>query len=402
MRNSFFQKLVEEFNMLWFIMALGFGGTSVAGFAFLNYTIKRIPGMKGLIHLEAANGLVQNMDGSYQLVYGYLKHHIAIFGIMHLVALITTAILFILWRNQYAGKYKDILNDPSRVPIIIAPALAVGMTFNVALVGGYFYFEWVQTNMQALMPLALAAWTLIWLYTLTLAIKIQSVSLIQGFEVSKMHFGWLLVPFALGMTAVSGAGIAALGHDPTITKTAFFMSLIPFTMAVFLMSVKLFSLLISHYEKGLPQKVEFLPSFFIVVPIITLLSITLFRYGHFFEHQTESHLSPAYFALVTGGGWAIMFWYIATGLVLLKDYWTNHLFNMKYFDESQWGLICPMVAFAVLGSFVYKTLLPMPVVLWLIIGFIALDIVILATMVVRQYMKLKGATMTVQPQAAKA
>lgn len=36
--------------MLWFIMALGFDGTSVAGYAFLNNTLPRNPPFKGMLY----------------------------------------------------------------------------------------------------------------------------------------------------------------------------------------------------------------------------------------------------------------------------------------------------------------------------------------------------------------
>jgi len=206
-----------------------------------------------------------------------------------------------------------------------------------------------------------------------------------GFDVLKMHFGWLLQPFALAMLAVSGSGVAALAHDPMVSKAAFFLSLIPFTMAGFLLLVKLVSVFRSQYRLGKPDKVEFLPSFFIIIPIATLLAITLFRYGHFFDHQFGGHLPKAYFALVTAGAWAFELWYLVLGLFLLKGYMKNHLFNMRYFDESQWGLICPMVALSVLGAFVYKTLLPVPILQWTVFAFIVLDIFILAMLSVRQF-----------------
>ena len=51
-KESFSEKLINKFNMLWFIMALGFGGTSVAGFAFLNNTLPRTTSYKGMLYLE--------------------------------------------------------------------------------------------------------------------------------------------------------------------------------------------------------------------------------------------------------------------------------------------------------------------------------------------------------------
>ena len=117
---------------------------------------------------------------------------------------------------------------------------------------------------------------------------------------------------------------------------------------------------------------------------MTLLAITLFRYGHFFHHYFHQPIPKAYYALVTGGSWAFMSWYLALGVFLLKDYFKNNLFSRNYFDESQWGLICPMVSFAVLGSFVYKTLLPSNIVLDLVIGFLMLDLIIMSYLFIKQ------------------
>lgn len=387
-QTGFISNLIKNFNLLWFIMALGFGGTSVAGFAFLNYTIKRPPGLKGLISLDALNQFAPHLDPTTRALVSFFEYHIAAFGVLHLISICLVGLLFIAWRLKYPAAYRELLNDNTRNAAIITPALALGMTFNVFLVGGVFYFKPLKDNMQALMLPALLAWLLIWLYTMVTALRVQRRYLEKGFDVAKMHFGWLLQPFALAMTAVSGTGIAALGHDPVITYTAFYLSLVPFTMAVFMTVVKLVALFQSHYEAGLPTKVEFLPSMLIVVPILTLLSISLFRYGHFFDHQLKSHLPQAYFQIVTCGGWAFMSWYLVLGLMLLKRYLADHFFRRGYFDESQWGMICPMVAFAVLGAFVYKTTLPAWPVMTLIVAFMILDVVILLFILFKQIGKI--------------
>lgn len=63
---------------------------------------------------------------------------------------------------------------------------------------------------------------------------------------------------------------------------------------------------------------------------------------------------------------------------------------MAYFDESQWGLICPMVAYSVLATFVYKHGLNYPVILALALFFMTLDVFILGTMLIKQYRSLKA------------
>lgn len=380
--------LVDQFNMLWFLLALGLGGTSVAGFSFLNYVMERPAGLKGLVHHDALADHVVTLGGGFEALFGFLRVHIALFGALHVVALVSIFGLYALWRRRHPEKYRALRADNSRNSVLIAPALALGMTFNVLLVGGYFYFGAVREHMQHLMGYAFAVWVAILAYTMGLAFRIQRSHLETGYDVLKMHFGWLLIPFALGMSAVSGSGIAALAHDSTIATFAFFLSLMPFTMAAFLLLVKLVSVFRSHYRMGKPEKVEFLPSFFIVIPIATLLAIALYRYGHFFDHQGHGPVPGAFYAVVTAGGWAFELWYLVLGLGLLASYWRNHLFSHRYFDESQWGLICPMVSLSVLGAFVYKTLLPHPVVLGVIVGFLILDVIILAWLAVRQLLAL--------------
>ena len=66
--------------MLWFVMALGFGGTCVAGFAFLNCTPEWPAGLKGLLELKTMTALAPNMGPFYEGVFTYLKLHIAGFA----------------------------------------------------------------------------------------------------------------------------------------------------------------------------------------------------------------------------------------------------------------------------------------------------------------------------------
>ena len=57
-------------------MALGFGGTSVAGYAILNYTLERPLGLKGLLGLETMAELALSMGLFYESLFGYLKRNI--------------------------------------------------------------------------------------------------------------------------------------------------------------------------------------------------------------------------------------------------------------------------------------------------------------------------------------
>lgn len=387
-RSQKSQGLVGQFNMLWFIMALGFGGTSIAGFAFLNNTMVRNPPFKGMLYLDKINEFSVNMGGFFPTITNYMKIHMLFFGILHLITLLGCTVLYFRWRRKHPQRFTELLNDTSRNSVLISPVLAYGMAFNVFLVLGYVFVDWMRINVQLLLPYAAGVYGLLWLWTLATAVRLQAIALEKGFDVARMHFGWLLIPFALGMTSVTGTGISYLAHGG-LADIVFFLSITIFTMALFLLLVKLFSLFKTHYASGLPTKIEFLPSFFVVVPIITILTISLLRYGYYFQHKFDVMLPKALFSFVAAGGFGLMTWYMILGLFLLRDYFKKYLFSGDYFDESQWGLICPMVAYAVLSTFVYKHGMSYPLTMGVTLLFMLLDVVILAFMISRQYLKIK-------------
>ena len=81
-KESLFTKLTSQFNMLWFIMALGFGDTSVAGFAFLINTLPRNPPMKGMLYLDKINEYADSLGGIYATLASYMKVHMLVFGVL--------------------------------------------------------------------------------------------------------------------------------------------------------------------------------------------------------------------------------------------------------------------------------------------------------------------------------
>jgi hypothetical protein len=221
-----------------------------------------------------------------------------------------------------------------------------------------YFIPMLSNNFQSLFLPAMIFWSILFVFVMWLEIKLLGISFKQGFDINKINFGWLLHPFLLGMLTVIGTGLAAMSENVTIANSAAFMSLISGSMGAFLLLVKLIVVFKSHFASdGLPEK-QFLPSFLIVIPNITLFAISAFRFGHFLEHHHGFELG-AYFYLVMGISFAFEIWYMLFGLSLLKDYFKQHHF--KEFYVTQWGFICPLVAFVVLGSFAYNVVLQSPI-----------------------------------------
>ena len=114
------------------------------------------------------------------------------------------------------------------------------------------------------------------------------------------------------------------------------MTLIMVGMGLFLLLVKMISIFMSHFAaKGIPEK-QFLPSFLIVIPNMTLYAITFFRLGHYLEKQFGYHLD-SYFYFIIIGAFAFQIWYLLFGLTLLRDYLKKDFFK-KEFYSSMWAL----------------------------------------------------------------
>jgi len=80
---------------------------------------------------------------------------------------------------------------------------------------------------------------------------------------------------------------------------------------------------------------------------------------------------------------AIEVWYLLFGLSMLKDYFKKHFFK-KEFYVTQWGLVCPVVAFAVLGSFVYNVFIPSPLIYGTVLMSLFVAIVLFFLLLARQ------------------
>jgi hypothetical protein len=356
-------------------MALGAGGISVIPFAIFQYTTEH---GKGLVTLsQMGHGSLSLIN---ELLFRFLEVAMAVFAIIHIVLMVGLFKKFNKWKKTDA--YKEMLKDPLKNTALLAPFVAISMTLNVFIGPIRFFIQSFADNLQAVMLPALIVWGIIWVALMKFDIKLLKIAFEEDFDIGKISFGWLLHPFALSMLTVTGTGIAALAKNVSIAHAAAFMSMVSGTMAAFLLTVKVISIFKSHYAaKGLPEK-QFLPSFLMVIPNVTLLAISAFRIGHYLEHHFEMQMGP-YFLLVMTLAFAFETWYLLFGLSLLKDYFTKYFFK-KEFYVSQWGLVCPIVAYAVLGSFVYNVFVPSTLLYLTILGTTFIAILLFTILFIRQ------------------
>lgn len=357
---------IKKFTPLVFLSSLGAGGIAVMPFVLMQYTIEHGEGL-----ITRAQLWSNNFSIGIGLYYYILEAIMIIFSVIHFVLSIWFAVRLCPWLKS--NESKELLNNPLKNTAILAPFISLLMTMNLFIGPIRYFLPSLSSNFQSMFLPAMLFWSIIFIAVLWIEIKLLKISFEKSFDVDKIHFGWLLHPFLLGMLSTVGTGIAAMAKDASIANTAAFMSMISFSMGVFLLSVKLIMLFKNHFTaQELPEK-NFLPSFLIVIPNITLFAISAFRLGHFLEKQHGFHLD-SYFYLVIGLSFAFEIWYMLFGLSLLFDYFKQNHF--KEFYVTQWGLICPLVAFVVLGAFAYNIVLASPVLYGLFVATMVATIIL--------------------------
>jgi len=357
---------MKKFSPLIFLASLGAGGITIIPFAFLNYAFDH---PKGLVkYVDIAHG---NLPIFQEILFRFLEVSMIVFVAIHLALSIVFFVKLIKWLKTKESS--DFIADPLRNTAILAPFISIVMTMNVGIGPIRFFIPQMAGNLQSMMLPALIVWLLIGYFLMVTEIKLLKTSFIKSFDISKIHFGWLLHSFALAMYTVTGTGIAALAANADIANLAAFVSFIFGSMGVLLLLVKIVTVFKTNLAAdGLPEK-HLIPGFLIVIPIVTLYAISLFRIGHYLEHQFGAHL-VAYYPIVTAVAFAFEIWYLIFGLSLMSDYLKDDF--KKTYTVTQWGLVCPVVAFGVLGSFVYKFFVQSQVLYYAIIVVLVIAILL--------------------------
>ena len=365
---------MKKFSPLLFLASLGAGGIAVAPFAFFNYTFSHPKGLVQFSHIPHGD-----LSMWQEVIFRALEGGMIFFTLTHFILTIVFGIQFIKWLKT--KEYNKLISNPLKSAAILAPFISIIMTMNVGIGPIRFFIPQMANSLEAMMIPALITWLVIGFFLMRMEIKLLKTSFEKDFDVSKIHFGWLLHPFALGMYTVTGTGIAALSQNANIAHIAAFISLVFGSMGFFLLIVKMITLFKSHFAaSGLPDK-QFLPSFLIVIPNITLYAISAFRFGHYLEHYFDAHLA-GYFMVVTTLAFAFETWYMLFGFSLLTDYFRKY-FHQE-FHVTQWGLVCPLVAYTVLGSFVYKFFVQSSILYTVILTTFTLTVILFFTLLYKQ------------------
>ncbi len=366
----------KQSSPLVFLASLGAGGIAVTPFAFLQYTHSHGPGL-----VRWADIMHGSIPFLHEVFFYGLEAIMIVFTLLHFILTVVFARQLVAWMRTEG--FREMLGNPLVNAGLLAPFISIAMTMNVFIGPIRYFIPSFAENLQAFMLSALVFWLMLWIALMYTEVALLKISFMRGFDTAKISFGWLLHPFALGMMTVVGMGIAAMAKDPGVADTAVFFSLVSGSMGLFLLLVKLVVIFKSHFSAAeLPDR-QFLPSFLIVIPNVTLYAISAFRFGHYLEHAHGFHTEWfSWMAIVVS--FAFEVWYMLFGLALLSGYFRRHFFR-KEFYVTQWGLVCPIVAFAVLGSFAYSLFLDSGLMYAVIVATMLVSVALFFVLLFRHY-----------------
>ncbi len=336
----------KRFNPNWFLKALGNGGLAVSFFMYLMFFIKHktpIPIFSDVYSVLSRGTLQSWMTGAVLIIILY-------FSFRYFVEFIKQYRRYQVFAKTSA--YQELLGTNDEISLMAIP-LTMAMGVNVLFILGAVYIPNLWTYVEYLFPAAVAAFALIGAYALQIFIRYFKNTLTQGnFDFDKNnHLGQMIAPFAFIMVSVGIAASAAMSHTLATNIIAFAGSVFFFVLALFLVNLKLILGFKSILRQGVDEKVS--PTLWILIPIVTLMGITLVRlisgvYHHFLDKNPNPVLLMA--VLTTLISVQIIFGILGYAVMKHNRYFEKYIHG-DAFHVGSFSLICPGVAFVVLGMF---------------------------------------------------
>jgi len=337
----------DAYSPLYFLAALGSGGLVVTFFMWLLFWVPH-PGRPVAVFAD----IVAVFDS------GTLALQIAVLGAWAGIAVSAfTMARLLAWNISELAAFRRTdgfaaLRASNNETQLLAAPLTVAMAINVAFIVGLVFVPGLWSVAEYLFPLALLGFLAVGAWTLALMGDFWGRILTKGtFDCTRNNsFGQLLPAFALAMVGVGLAAPAAMSQTAWVAGVSYIASSLFVVMAVLVGTVKLFLGVRAMMEHG--ANAESAPTLWIVVPIVTVITIAMMRQDHALHAHFAGGAGPAeMFAMLTKM-LSVVVAFIHIGLVVLlrQGYFARYVTGPER-SAGSYALVCPGVALAVMMQF---------------------------------------------------
>ena len=341
------KNLGQDYSPTYFLASLGNGGLAVTFYMYLHFLIPH----KGL-PMAVFSSVQEVLTGSN-------------IGLKAMTVVALAGILVLAFRHYYLliwnlREYSQFKKTPAFATLkssqqaisISTIPLTLAMSVNVFFILGGVFVPGLWDVVEYLFPAALVMFLLVGIYAMRVFIEFATHSLTTGeFDCSHNNsLSQMIAIFSFVMVAVGFAAPAAMSTNLITSVLGMIGSLFFLTATVLFGAQQLVLGFHSMTEHGIDRKNS--PSLWIVVPIMTLIGISVVRLNHGMHVNLGVHSSAGEQFVILVVFVSIQLMFGMMGYLVMKQ--------VGYFDEyvngegkiaGSYALICPGVALNVFGMF---------------------------------------------------
>jgi len=293
------------------------------------------------------------MKGNWlSIVTGIALVFIIIFALLHIKLLLWNIKEFAVYKKTEA--YETMRNSNAEVTLFAIP-LTLAMTINVFFIVFAIFVPHLWDYVEYLFPGALLAFMVAGYYVLKIFSEYLGRLLAHGdFDFGQNNsLAQMLSIFAFTMVGVGFAAPAAMSKTLAVNAIGTFGSIFFISAAILLVIIKLTQGFTSMFRDGIAP--EATPTLWIMIPILTLIGISLVRIFFGFEHRFHSEMPKTDMLALTSVIISLQVIFGLLGYAVMKrvKYFKTYVFGDKQSVPSL-ALICPGVAFTVFYLFLIQ------------------------------------------------
>jgi hypothetical protein len=274
---------------------------------------------------------------------------IIVFGILHFKLLVWNIKQYKAFKETEA--FTKLVDSNAEVTLMALP-LTFAMTINVCFVLGALFVPGLWDIVEYLFPFALIGFATVGYYAIKIFMVYFSRLITTGdFDfTTNNNLSQMISIFAFSMVAVGFAAPGAMSHHIEINAIGIFGAIFFTAICILLLTIKLILGFKGMFKHGI--SVEASPSLWIIIPILTLLGITMVRITFGLDHHFHTPMVKSSMFTLTSFIVSLQIIFGLLGLMVMKQlkYFENYIDGDKKSPVS-FALICPGVAFMVFGMF---------------------------------------------------
>jgi hypothetical protein len=341
------KNLLDQFSPLYFLAALGAGGSAITFFIYLMFLVPHPD--TPMVTFNHLWPIVTDGHPVKGALTGMAMLAIAFFSLLHLRLLVWNLVEFARFRRTEA--YQTLRSSNNEATLMAIP-LTLAMSINVMFVNGAVFVPGLWSYVEYLFPFAVLAFVAVGVFALHLYARYFTRVISSGdFNVEENNnLAQMIAVFAFAMISVGLAAPGAMSHNLGVSAVGIFGSVFFGTIAIVMGMLKFVIGFKSMLRQGIAPAAS--PSLWIVIPILTLLGIAALRVSHGLAHGFDQPISQAWMFVMLSSLLSLQLMFGLLGYTVMKriGYFRDYLHGDQRHPGS-YALICPGVALFVFGMF---------------------------------------------------